>query len=551
MPTNKFLDADGVKIFWDKCNDTFLPKDTAANSAEKLKNAKTFKISDGENFGNEISFDGTENATLILPKKIKAEIDGNAKTATTLDTPRTIQTNLQSSDAVNFDGSENISVGVTGILPEENGGTGKNNIDDVTVGRAKKAVILESARKIQTNLSSNAAANFNGSVDINPGVKGILEIENGGTGNAIGNANSATKLLNPRSFTIQDYLAVNTGRPSNFDGSNDMVLKLPETIQGNLTGNANTATKAEQDFDGNIFSETYAKIESPELTGTPQAPTAEPNDDSKKIATTAFVAEAIRRLVGVSPETLDTLSELAAAINKDANFATTIAEQLAQKQNKSDALTSISNLQTAANQIIFTTANNVFDVSALTEFARKLLDDADAATARNTLDALGKNENAVSATTAAECSGNSSTASKLQNAKTFKISDGENFGTEISFDGSQNATLNLPNKIKAELDGNAKTSTKLLNPRTLQTNLESNSSVNFDGTENISVGVTGILPISNGGTGKNNLAEVTVGAAIQAEKDSAGNIISETFLHNFKKSSIKIPVDGWQIRGCW
>ena len=321
MP-NKFLDADGVKIFWDKINATFLEKDSAANSAVKLQNAKTFKIADGENFGTEKNFDGSENVVLNLPKKIKAELDGNAKTATTLDTPRTIQTNLESNSATNFDGSENISVGVMGILPETHGGTGKNNLDEVVLGKAKKAVILENARKIQTDLSSTTAANFNGSVDINPGVKGVLD--NGGTGNAIGNANTATKLLNPRSITVQDYLAVNTGRPSKFDGSENILLKLPETIQGNLTGNANTSTKAEQDFDGNIISQTYAKILSPEFKGTPQAPTAAPNDDSKKIATTAFVAEAIRRLVGTAPETLDTLAEISAAINQGEPLTTKV-----------------------------------------------------------------------------------------------------------------------------------------------------------------------------------------------------------------------------------
>ena len=595
MATSKFLDADGVKIFWDKCNATFLPKDTAANSAVKLQNARNFKITDGENFGNEINFDGSADVTLNLPKKIKAEIDGNAKTATTLDTPRTIQANLQSSDAVNFDGSENIKIGVTGILPEEKGGTGKNNLDDVITGKAKKAIILESARKIQIDLSSTTAANFNGSVDINPGVKGILEVANGGTGNSVGNAISATKLLNPRTLTIQDYLAVNTGKTATFDGTENILLKLPETIQGNLTGNATTSTKAEQDFDGNIISKTYAKIENPELKGTPQAPTAEPNNDSKQIATTAFVAEAIRRLVGTSPATLDTLSEIAAAINQDENFATTIANELSKKQNKNDALTSISNLQTSADKMIFTTAQNVFDTATLTEFARTLLDDTDATTARNTLNALGKNENAISATIAENCSGNSKTASKLEtaknitisddenfgtavsfdgseniilnlpnkikaeidgnsktadklkNARNFKITDGENFGNEINFDGSENATLNLPNKIKAEIDGNSATTSKFQTPRSIQTNLEKDSATNFDGTENIKIGVTGILPMEHGGTGKNNLNEVTVGAAIQATKDSKGNIISEKYLPKFEKFSITIPSSDWLI----
>lgn len=430
-----------------------------------------------------------------------------------------------------------------------------------------------------------------------------MEVANGGTGNNVGNAVTATKLLNQRAITVQDYLAVNTGRSANFDGSENIFLKLPATIQGNLTGNADTSTMAEQDFEGNVIISTYAPLDSPELTGTPQAPTALPNDDSNRLATTAFVAESIRRLVGAAPETLDTLVELSVAINKDANFATTVANELLQKQPKHDALTSISNLLTSADKMIYTKAANSYATTALTSFARSLLDDSSAVMARNTLDALGKTENAVSATTAKECTGHSATASKLQTArkinvqdfytensgadtdfdgsenislklpatlkaeifgnsstadklkaaKTINISDGENNGTATIFDGSENITLALPSTIKAELDGNSKTSTradsaavadKLLTPRTIQTNLETSTPANFDGTENISVGVTGILPVENGGTGKNNLDEVQVGAAV---KDSAGNIISEKYLPKFEKVAMTIPKDDWQI----
>ena len=45
---------------------------------------------------------------------------------------------------------------------------------------------------------------------------------------------------------------------------------------------------------------------------------------------------------------------------------------------------------------------------------------------------------------------------------------------------------------------------KLKNARTIQTNLASTSTASFDGTANITPGVTGVLGISNGGTGANN-----------------------------------------------
>lgn len=49
---------------------------------------------------------------------------GNANTASKLATARTITANLASSTAGSFDGSANITVGVTGTLPIANGGTG-------------------------------------------------------------------------------------------------------------------------------------------------------------------------------------------------------------------------------------------------------------------------------------------------------------------------------------------------------------------------------------------------------------------------------------------
>lgn len=55
-------------------------------------------------------------------------------------------------------------------------------------------------------------------------------------------------------------------------------------------------------------------------------------------------------------------------------------------------LTSIAGLTTAANQMIYTTASDVYDTTSLTSFARGLLDDTDAATARTTL-GLGNVEN--------------------------------------------------------------------------------------------------------------------------------------------------------------
>ena len=56
-------------------------------------------------------------------------------------------------------------------------------------------------------------------------------------------------------------------------------------------------------------------------------------------ATTEYVNAAVTNLVDSAPDTLDTLNELAAALGDDANFATTVANQIGQKANVSDVTT--------------------------------------------------------------------------------------------------------------------------------------------------------------------------------------------------------------------
>jgi hypothetical protein len=65
-----------------------------------------------------------KNATQIVSTINASTYTGNSATATKLATARTITANLASSTAGSFDGSANITVGVTGTLPIANGGTG-------------------------------------------------------------------------------------------------------------------------------------------------------------------------------------------------------------------------------------------------------------------------------------------------------------------------------------------------------------------------------------------------------------------------------------------
>ena len=76
-----------------------------------------------------------------------------------------------------------------------------------------------------------------------------------------------------------------------------------------------------------------APLLSPTLTGTPLAPTANAGTNTTQIATTAFVTTAVSNVINGAPSGLDTLDELAAAINDDPNYHTTITTALGLKAN--------------------------------------------------------------------------------------------------------------------------------------------------------------------------------------------------------------------------
>jgi len=99
----------------------------------------------------------------------------------------------------------------------------------------------------------------------------------------------------------------------------------------------------------------------------------------------SMIASAVSALVNSSPATLDTLNELAAALGNDPNFATSMATALGNKQPIDATLTAIAALTTAANKLIYATGADTFGTTDITSFARTLLDDSDAATARSTL----------------------------------------------------------------------------------------------------------------------------------------------------------------------
>ncbi|MEC4221403.1 tail fiber protein [Escherichia coli] len=232
-----------------------------------------------------------------------------------------------------------------------------------------------------------------------------------------------------------------------------------------------------------------APLASPALTGIPTAPTAAQGTNNTQIATTAYVRAAISALVGSSPEALDTLNELAAALGNDPNFATTMTNALAGKQPLDATLTALAGLATGANKLPYFTGTDTVSQTDLTSVGRDILAKTSVLAVIQYLGLreLGTSGEKIPLLSTAntwsarqtfnggitgELTGNADTATKLKTARTIG---------GVSFDGSANIDLPGVNKTgNQNTTGNAATATKLLTARTI-------NGVSFDGSANISL----------------------------------------------------------------
>ncbi|EQA0469685.1 phage tail protein, partial [Escherichia coli] len=230
-----------------------------------------------------------------------------------------------------------------------------------------------------------------------------------------------------------------------------------------------------------------APLASPALTGVPTAPTAAQGTNNTQIATTAYVRAAISALVGSSPEALDTLNELAAALGNDPNFATTMTNALAGKQPLDATLTALAGLATGANKLPYFTGTDTVSQTDLTSVGRDILAKTSVLAVIQYLGLreLGTSGEKIPLLSTANTwsarqtfnggitgalTGNADTATKLKTARTIG---------GVSFDGSANIDLPGVNKTgNQNTTGNAATATKLQTARTI-------NGVSFDGSKNI------------------------------------------------------------------
>ncbi|MBB7229761.1 tail fiber protein [Escherichia coli] len=206
--------------------------------------------------------------------------------------------------------------------------------------------------------------------------KGIVQLS------SATNSTSETLAATPKAVKAAYDLAAGKA-PSNHTHSWEQITNVPVaslTVRGitQLSSSTNSTSEtlaATSKAVKAVMDETNKKapLNSPALTGTPTTPTARQGTNNTQIASTAFVMAAIAALVDSSPDALNTLNELAAALGNDPNFATTMTNALAGKQPKDATLTALAGLATAADKFPYFTGNDVASLATLTKVGRDIL----------------------------------------------------------------------------------------------------------------------------------------------------------------------------------
>ena len=263
---------------------------------------------------------------------------------------------LSANDA-SFNVVDSSSINITGtsymqsIIPSTNNtyslGDPSSVWKDIYIGPG--SLYIDGQKVLESDANTIVVgADENQNLKLNTTGTGVTQIEsaNGIQINSTGSGNIELGSTGSGIVRITNNLALN-GNVEIFNDSSDMV-KINDSllVTGDISFNGNLSQN------GANINTIYATIASPTLTGTPLAPTASSGTNTTQLATTAFVSTAVSNLVNAAPGALDTLSELAAALDNSANFATNVTTTLGDLQTQINTKVTASSTDTFTNKTI-------------------------------------------------------------------------------------------------------------------------------------------------------------------------------------------------------
>ena len=296
-----------------------------------------------------------QTANIVNGTIVDADVNTNAAIAGTKISPSFGSQNIATTGTATF--GNNISV--TGTSPFIDIVDSDNNSDYKIHNDNGSLKVRDMSNSNATRLQLHGDGTFDvyGNLDANNGIDVTGTANLAGTTNItggvlnLGAADSASGHLN--SFEVMTFNIDSDNDDTNRyfafykngnSGSGTELFKIEESGQATVTGNLDVSSGV--DVTGNItVSGTVDGVDVAALNTTvgnlgisngsiasgTTAVTQGQSANNTQIATTSFVQTAIANLVDSSPGALNTLNELAAAINDDASFSTTVNNNIATK----------------------------------------------------------------------------------------------------------------------------------------------------------------------------------------------------------------------------
>ena len=313
---------------------------TINSTAVNVKNQVVFEGTTEDNFETTLTVvDPSADRTITLPDA--------TTTLVGTDTTQTLTNKTLTSPVINSP---------TGLL---RGDVGLGLVDNTTDAGKPVSTQQQTALDLKANIASPT---FTGTVTIpsgasisgfaplaSPTFTGTPTLPTGTIATTQTASNNSTAVATTAYVDAADALKANLASPT-FTGTPTLptgTIATTQTASNNSTAIATTAyVDAADALKANLASPTFtgtvtipsgasisgfAPLASPALTGTPTAPTATAGTNSTQVATTAYTDAAIAALIGDAGAALNTLGELADALNDDSSFGTSVATSLSFK----------------------------------------------------------------------------------------------------------------------------------------------------------------------------------------------------------------------------